>query len=123
MQEKAIFKLSVHQDSGGHDACFIENEGRGYAPIVVAHLHGLVQRIRNMQTLCKAHDLYKVTDWDSTPVWGDLMCGDGERIIPDCGMLHVTKFGFWFDCTIKHTDVKIVTECVLVSELRARGLV
>ncbi len=111
--------MQVYPQAGGFDVDLSFNVHDGtYMNVDVLML---AQRIRNLRTICRDHDLCHASIWCYQPPWDSLVC-DGMQVRSDVEQLHVTKDEFWFDCYIKHSTIKLSTEHVNVSQLKAMGI-
>ena len=90
-------------------------------PVVRVNILPLTQRIRNMRTLCRDHDLSQVSIWCYAPEWKELLMDDCI-IHPDVAELTVTNEEFFFTCYVKHTTIQLTTQFKKVSELKAMGI-
>lgn len=88
----------------------------------------LAKQIIKMQEAVKSCDAYCIQEFDSAP---DFMVKENEEdetdppaLIEwvdgsiDCCILHVTQTSFFWSANIKHADVNIETENILIDELK-----
>ena len=113
--------LKVYLDTTDYSCELCDQGGNTEEPTIRVDILSIAQRIRNMRTLCRDHDLANVSIWCYVPCWDDVAC-DGDAVRSDCEQLHVSKDEFWFDTYIKNTTLKIATEHINVSMLKAMGI-